>query len=119
MSKIGVKYLGLDLTSPIIVASCGLTKSIDKIKEFESNGAGAIVLKSLFEEEIRNEISKLIKYSGQFPYPETEDYVREYVSEKSTQDYLEVTYEVEIEVVFNKKNINNYNELKNKFELGV
>ncbi|MFY9419004.1 MAG: dihydroorotate dehydrogenase-like protein [Bacteroidales bacterium] len=90
MSKIGVKYLGLDLTSPIIVASCGLTKSIDKIKEFESNGAGAIVLKSLFEEEIRNEISKLIKYSGQFPYPETEDYVREYVSEKSTQDYLEL-----------------------------
>ncbi len=90
MSKIDTKYLGIDLASPIIVASCGLTKSIDKIKEFESNGAGAVVLKSLFEEEIRNEVSNLVKYSGQFPYPETEDYIREYVSDKSTQDYLEL-----------------------------
>jgi dihydroorotate dehydrogenase (fumarate) len=90
MSKIDAKYLGLDLASPVIVASCGLTKSIDKIKEFESNGAGAVVLKSLFEEEIRNEVSNLVKFSGQFPYPETEDYVREYVSDKSTQDYLEL-----------------------------
>jgi dihydroorotate dehydrogenase (fumarate) len=90
MSKIDTKYLGIDLASPVIVASCGLTKSIDKIKEFESNGAGAVVLKSLFEEEIRNEVSNLVKYSGQFPYPETEDYIREYVSDKSTQDYLEL-----------------------------
>jgi dihydroorotate dehydrogenase (fumarate) len=90
MSKIDTKYLGIDLASPVIVASCGLTKSIDKIKEFESNGAGAVVLKSLFEEEIRNEVSNLVKYSGQFPYPETEDYIREYVSDKSTQEYLEL-----------------------------
>lgn len=90
MSNIDTKYLGIDLASPVIVASCGLTKSIDKIKEFESNGAGAIVLKSLFEEEIRHEVSNLVKFSGQFPYPETEDYVREYVSDKSTQEYLEL-----------------------------
>jgi dihydroorotate dehydrogenase (fumarate) len=45
MTKINVSYLGMNLSSPIIVSSCGLTKSIDNLKEFESNGAGAVVLK--------------------------------------------------------------------------
>lgn len=90
MTKINVSYLGMNLSSPIIVSSCGLTKSIDNLKEFESNGAGAVVLKSLFEEEIRHEVSNLVKFSGEFPYPETEDYIRAYVSDKSTNEYLEL-----------------------------
>ena len=50
MSKIETNFAGLELKSPIIVGSCSYTASIDKIVEFEKAGAGAVVLKSLFEE---------------------------------------------------------------------
>ena len=45
-------YLGLPLGSPIIASSSGLTDSVKKVKQLEASGAGAIVLKSIFEEEI-------------------------------------------------------------------
>jgi dihydroorotate dehydrogenase (fumarate) len=45
-------YLGLKLNNPIIAGSSGLTDSVEKIQKLEQNGAGAIVLKSIFEEEI-------------------------------------------------------------------
>ncbi|MDR0507713.1 MAG: diguanylate cyclase [Dysgonamonadaceae bacterium] len=46
------KFAGLTLSNPIIVASSGLTNSASKNKELEKSGAGAIILKSLFEEQI-------------------------------------------------------------------
>ncbi|MFO7829977.1 MAG: diguanylate cyclase, partial [Bacteroidales bacterium] len=58
MADLSVNYMGLKLRNPIIAASSGLTNSIDDIKEFEEKGAGAIVLKSIFEEEIRLELEK-------------------------------------------------------------
>ncbi len=48
-------YLGLSLKNPIVVASSGLTKNADQIKKCEQAGAAAVVLKSLFEEQIRAE----------------------------------------------------------------
>ena len=52
MKDLSTKYLGLDLKNPLVVGSCGLTYSVDKIKELAGQGAGAVVLKSLFEEQI-------------------------------------------------------------------
>jgi len=52
MANLETKYMGLSLKNPIIAASSGLTNSVSDIKEFEENGAGAVVLKSIFEEEI-------------------------------------------------------------------
>jgi len=52
MPDLNVKYLGLNLKSPIIAGSCSLTHTIDHLKAIEKAGAGAIVLKSVFEEEI-------------------------------------------------------------------
>ena len=49
---IKTKYMGLELRSPIIVGASEMTANVDKIKRLEENGAGAIVTKSLFEEEI-------------------------------------------------------------------
>ena len=46
------QYLGLTLTNPIIAGSSGMTDSVKKLQALEENGAGAVVLKSLFEEEI-------------------------------------------------------------------
>jgi len=50
MNNLKTNYLGLELTSPIIVSSSGLSNSIEKIKQMEKHGAGAIIIKSLFEE---------------------------------------------------------------------
>jgi len=52
MNNIQTTFAGLTLRNPIIVASSGLTNSIEKNKKWAEAGAGAIVLKSLFEEQI-------------------------------------------------------------------
>ena len=57
MADISTTYLGLKLKSPIIAASSGLTNSLEDLKKIEAAGAGAVVLKSLFEEEIVTEVS--------------------------------------------------------------
>jgi dihydroorotate dehydrogenase (fumarate) len=58
---ISTTYLGLKLDSPIIAGSSGLTGSLEKIEAFARNGAGAVVLKSIFEEEIYFEQEDIIK----------------------------------------------------------
>lgn len=55
MPNISTTYLGLPLRNPIIVASSGLTRNIDRIMECSHAGAGAVVLKSLFEEVLATE----------------------------------------------------------------
>jgi dihydroorotate dehydrogenase (fumarate) len=54
-------YMGLKLSSPIIAGSSGLTNSVEKIQKLEQSGAGAIVLKSIFEEEIVFEHEDILK----------------------------------------------------------
>jgi dihydroorotate dehydrogenase (fumarate) len=54
-------YMGLKLSNPIIAGSSGLTDSVEKIQKLEQNGAGAIVLKSIFEEEIVFELEDILK----------------------------------------------------------
>lgn len=85
--NLSVEYLGLDLKNPIIIGSSGLTNSVEKIINLEKSGAGAVVLKSLFEEQILMEMggSENLDYHD---YPEAHDYVRYYTKEKSTSDYL-------------------------------
>lgn len=60
MVDLTTKYLGLTLRNPIIVGSSGLTDSPEKIKNLEENGAGAVVLKSIFEEEIMHEYEHIV-----------------------------------------------------------
>jgi len=80
------KYLGINLNSPLIVSSSGLSNSLEKIKKMEEYGAGAIVLKSLFEEQILFETSDLLKHND---YPEAEDYIRNYTQNNTLKLYLE------------------------------
>jgi len=49
--------MGLTLRSPLIVSSSRLTYTLENLKMAEENGAGAVVLKSLFEEQIIRSIS--------------------------------------------------------------
>jgi len=52
MPDISTKYVGLQLRSPIIAGSAGITKDAERIQRAEDNGAGAAVMKSLFEVEV-------------------------------------------------------------------
>ena len=54
-------YLGLKLGSPIIAGSSGLTNSAETIEKLAKNGAGAVVLKSIFEEEIAFELEDILQ----------------------------------------------------------
>lgn len=49
-------YLGMSLKSPIVVSACTLSEDLSNIRKMEDNGAGAIVLFSLFEEQIKKEM---------------------------------------------------------------
>jgi len=61
MQNLETTYLGLKLRNPLIAGSCGLTNSVANIKELAKKGVGAIVIKSLFEEQIHIEAEKVIK----------------------------------------------------------
>ncbi|OPX35682.1 MAG: hypothetical protein B1H12_08565 [Desulfobacteraceae bacterium 4484_190.2] len=52
MISLKTKYVGLDLETPIIVSSAGITETVERMRRCEENGAGAVVMKSLFENEI-------------------------------------------------------------------
>ncbi len=87
---LSVKYLGYTLKNPIIIGSSGLTNSISKIKKLADNGAGAIVLKSLFEEQILQEAShQEIDYG----IAEAYDYIKEYSKSFSIDNYLKLIEE--------------------------
>jgi dihydroorotate dehydrogenase (fumarate) len=55
MGNLKTKFMGLELRNPVIIGSCNLSTSNDNLKKMEEAGAGAIVLKSLFEEQIQLE----------------------------------------------------------------
>ena len=76
MTDLKTTFAGLSLRNPIIISSSGLTNSVDKNKKLAENGAGAIVLKSLFEEQIMLEADQLKDPAF---YPEASDYLAEIV----------------------------------------
>jgi dihydroorotate dehydrogenase (fumarate) len=59
MADLSTSYMGIKLRSPIVVGACALSKHVDQIKQIEEYGAGALVLKSLFEEQIQLERQEL------------------------------------------------------------
>lgn len=95
MLNLEVKYMGLTLGNPIIAASSGLTNSINKIKQLEKYGVGAVVLKSLFEEQILNDIISKSNLSNNV---ETFEYVKNYKVQKSVDDYLQLIKDAKKEI---------------------
>jgi dihydroorotate dehydrogenase (fumarate) len=80
--------MGLLLKSPIIIGSSGLTNSVENVIDFENRGAGAVVLKSLFEEQIRHEIKNTFDKSETDSYPEAQDYIANYSKTRQVDEYL-------------------------------
>lgn len=99
MVDLSTNYMGLKLKNPIIVGSSGLTKSVDRIKELEANGAGAVVLKSIFEEQIVHQSNDLIIQSETFNlYPEAADYIQNATKSHTVGDYLQLIKDAKREV---------------------
>jgi len=87
---LSVNYLGLKIKSPVVVGSSGLTASVNNLKKIEKSGAGAVVLKSIFEEEIYNEYQSIIRkeskendeslgYLDYYDYKIKEDNIKKYL----------------------------------------
>ena len=85
MTDLKTTFAGLSLRHPIIISSSGLTNSAGQNKRLAEAGAGAIVLKSQFEEQIMLEADQLKDPAF---YPEASDYLEEYIREHKLAEYL-------------------------------
>ncbi len=82
---------GLTLKNPIIVGSCPLTRTVAQLKACEDAGAGAVVMKSLFEEEIREAEAALADEVN--VHPEVMDYLRADIGMRYGADEYTATIE--------------------------
>jgi dihydroorotate dehydrogenase (fumarate) len=89
-------YMGINLPHPIVASASPLSDSVDNIKRMEDAGAAAVVMFSLFEEQIRHEAAAMEHFmsygSESFPealsyFPEVEDY------HMGTEHYLDILRE--------------------------
>lgn len=99
MVDLKTNYMGLTLDNPIIVGSSGLTQSLERVKKCASAGAGAVVLKSIFEEQIEREIGGLAEASSPaLGHSEALDYLQAYGRENSVDDYLDLVRDAKKEL---------------------
>jgi len=89
MVDLKTTYMGLELRNPVIVGSSGLTATVESIEEIAKQGAGAVVLKSLFEEQILMQIDKSMEdMPAAFRYPGAEDHLRYFERKHAVDEYL-------------------------------
>jgi len=87
------RYLGLDLKNPIVAAASPMTGSLDRLKRLEEAGVAAVVLPSLFEEEIEHQemATHNLMLAGTELSPEAHGFFPEMQSyETGTDRYLEL-----------------------------
>jgi len=89
--KLETTLMGINIKNPIIVGSSSLTGTLRNLKKCEEAGAGAVVLKSLYEEQIlansRTATDKDDMYQW---YPEAMEYVNKMSLENEIEKHLEL-----------------------------
>ncbi|MBQ2539442.1 MAG: diguanylate cyclase, partial [Bacteroidales bacterium] len=89
-----IEYLGLKLKSPILAGSCGLTANIENLCKLEEAGAGAVVLKSIFEEQIIYDIKRNTHmYAPVGNYGDSYEYIAQHVADDSVQKHFDLIRE--------------------------
>jgi dihydroorotate dehydrogenase (fumarate) len=86
------RYLGLELAHPIVASASPLTGSIDGLKRLQDAGIAAVVLKSLFEEQIEHEemaAHNLMMYGAELS-PEAQGFFPEMQYSTGPDSYLEL-----------------------------
>lgn len=97
-------YAGLILKSPVIVAASSLTSKPENIMQCQKYGAGAVVLKSLYEEQISTDKKKLDSQEDMYHwYPNAVNYINTHAREQGLNKYTNLIREaknaVEIPVI--------------------
>jgi len=85
---ISTSYMGLKLKSPIIVGSSSLTENVENSKAYEKAGAGAVVLKSLFEEQILHDVDEQRLNNMYGTYSDQEYYAMYYSKKHNLTSYI-------------------------------
>ncbi len=85
MNDLKTVFAGLELKNPLIVSSCGRTGNAANNKAFEDAGAAAVVLKSLFEENIVLQAEGMTDPMG---HTEEADYLQGYLRSQMLQEYI-------------------------------
>lgn len=98
MASLTTTYMGLTLRNPVVVSSCGLTGKIESIKKAARSGAGAIVLKSLFEEQILNETHNVGKDYWESWHTEAYEYIGQMEKDFGIRNYLNLITEAKAAV---------------------
>jgi len=105
MNDFSTTFMGLPLRNPIIAGSSGLMNNLDYLKQLDNAGVGAVVLKSIFEEQIRIEsehfldsdnskakewksILQGIEQQGDYYYDEAMTYINQFAKEHTLDRYL-------------------------------
>lgn len=93
MVDLSTRYMGLALRNPLVVSSSSLTGTLGGVQQAANAGAGAIVLKSLFEEQIAAETAALSQHADSAAHTEAAEYLQGYGSALGPQDYLSLIQE--------------------------
>jgi len=131
MIDLTTMYMGLKLKSPLIASSSGLTNDIQHLKQMEEKGIGAVVIKSIFEEQILHETDKKIeKNEGEkmqtfskafsdivndksYHYDEAYEYISNFAKEQTLNNYLNfiklAKKELQIPVISSINCVTSYN----------
>jgi dihydroorotate dehydrogenase (fumarate) len=92
------KYLGLELKNPLIAGASPLTASVDSIKRLEDAGLAAVVMHSLFEEQINKQLHAIdyFLFNGSDSYAESLSYfpASDYLQNAEAEHYLEDLAEI-------------------------
>ena len=90
MTQLTTTFAGLNLKNPIIVSSSGLTNSAAKIKQLEEAGAGAVVLKSVFEEQISMQAGSMEGFDSS----ESGNYLDAYVRSHTLNEHIQLIADI-------------------------
>ena len=94
MTDLSTTYLGLRLRNPVVVSSCGLTSTLDGVRRLADAGAGAVVLRSIFEEQIEAEAAAAAGAGEAVGYRlEADEYLARYGREGAVEPALELIRE--------------------------
>lgn len=93
MVDFSTKYMGLTLSNPLVVGSSGLSNTPEGVRRCADAGAGAVVLKSLFEEQMKAETEDLEQHSWILGHPEAFEYVRGVGMGLGPREYLKLVEE--------------------------
>ena len=97
MVDLHTRYLGLTLRNPLVVSSCGLTGTAKGIRRCVEAGAGAVVLKSLFEEQIDVEVDASRETGELSSHPEASEYLAQMGKQLGPADYLSLINQAKAE----------------------